>query len=45
MHTAQTKRQLIEWIDKITGWEALLKEIGSDRLELRGEDRSVDDEG
>lgn len=37
MHAAQTKQQLIDWIDEEhAGWEALLKEIGPDRLEIVG---------
>lgn len=37
MHAAQTKQQLIEWIDEEhAGWEALLREIGADRMEMRG---------
>ena len=37
MHTVQTKQQLIEWIDEEhAGWEALLKAIGTGRLEILG---------
>ncbi len=37
MCAVQTKQQLIEWIDQEhAGWEALLREIGSDRLEISG---------